>query len=127
MENKKRQLLVVDDEEGIRDALNMVLEDLGHIVLTAANGKEALNIIQRYAIDLVITDILMPEGDGLELINSLRKEKPGLKSIVISGGDPQFLSISTCLGADRVLPKPFGQDQLKDMVSELLGSGRQSS
>ncbi len=119
MENNKH-LLIVEDEDGIRSALCMVFEDCGFLVTTAGTGQEAIRLLKGKQVDLVITDILMPDGDGLELINYLKKVHPEVKSIVISGGDPTYLSVSQCMGADRVLAKPFERQKLLGMVNELV-------
>lgn len=99
----------------------MVFSDCGFQVTTAGTGQEAIKLLKGKQVDLVITDILMPDGDGLELINYLRKSHPQIKSIVMSGGDPNYLSVSQCLGADRVLSKPFIRQELVSMVKELIG------
>ncbi|MBN1596528.1 response regulator [candidate division FCPU426 bacterium] len=120
MADTEKTLLIVDDQEGIRTALHFLLEDSGYIVITAEDGREAVKIIQKQPVDLVITDILMPEMDGLELITFLRKYNPNLPCIAISAGDPNFLKVGQYLGADRILEKPFSKDQLKNLITDLL-------
>jgi len=120
MERKNKTLLIVDDEEGIRSALDMLLEDSGYYVITAEDGKDALKKLQQIKVDLVITDILMPDMDGLELITYLRKKNPDLRCIAVSAGDPTYLKVGEYLGADRILEKPFSKDELKGIVEELL-------
>jgi CheY-like chemotaxis protein len=117
---EKKTLLVVDDELGIRAALHILLEDTGYAVVTAGDGKEAMKKLQETKVDLVITDILMPEMDGLELITFLRKQNPGLRCIAVSAGDPTYLKIGQYMGADRILEKPFSQEKLKVLINELL-------
>ncbi|MCK5241512.1 response regulator [bacterium] len=120
MNPDEKTLLVVDDEVGIRSALFNLLEDLGYYVITAGDGREALDKLEHVKVDLVITDILMPEMDGLELINHLKKRNPEIRCLAFSGGDPTYLKVGEYMGADRVLGKPFSNDELQDIIVELL-------
>jgi DNA-binding NtrC family response regulator len=109
-------ILVVDDEPAIRDMLDQVLTDAGFAVSTAANGQEASLSIGDRVVDLVLTDILMPQWNGIDLIVELRKRRPGLPVIGMSGGGQ--LSREDCLktarrvGAAAILAKPFTRSQL---------------
>ena len=80
-------ILVVDDEELVRATLRQMLESADHVVFEAANGKEALRSFENRAVDLVITDIIMPEKEGIETIIDLRKIAPNLRIVAISGGN----------------------------------------
>jgi YesN/AraC family two-component response regulator len=122
MDPHEKTLLVVDDEEGIRSALLILLEDYGYYVITAEDGREALDKLNHVKVDLVITDILMPEMDGLELIANLRKLNPEIRCLAVSGGDPTYLKVGEYLGADRILEKPFSKDELHGIIVELLGA-----
>jgi CheY-like chemotaxis protein len=117
------RILVVDDEDQMRALLRLMLEPAGHEVLEAANGKIALHMQKKMPVDLVITDILMPEMEGVELIMNLRKVDPHVKIIAISGGgkiDPNFcLDIAGKMGADRILLKPFSKSTIISIISEL--------
>ncbi|HVW20600.1 MAG TPA: response regulator [Opitutaceae bacterium] len=110
-------ILVVDDSRGLRSTVCAVLRSAGHRVLSAATAKEALQIIDLHAVDLVFTDILMPEMDGLALIREIRRRVPFLPIVGMSGGG-YFLSQEYCLhtakifGATAVLAKPFDAHQL---------------
>jgi len=117
------RILVVDDNDQIRGMLRLMLETAGHEVSDAANGKSALHLQKTIPADLVITDIIMPEMEGIELIINIRKIDPRVKIIAISGGgkiDPYLcLDIAGQLGADRILQKPFSQATLMSIISEL--------
>ena len=120
------RILVIDDEDGVRRMLRMALELHGHEVLEAADGMQALRLVQQAPVELVITDILMPEKDGLEVIMALRSETPQLKVIAMSGGgrfnQVEALEIAEPLGAIAALRKPFRIDEMLETVEE--GAGR---
>lgn len=115
------RILLVEDDAEIRRILRRSLKDEGYEVHEAANGDEALRAFQAEPFDLVVTDILMPERDGLEIIVSIRREVPGTKIIAISGAPNQdlFLDNAAGLGAARVLAKPFSPRQLTALVKEM--------
>lgn len=118
------RILVVDDEEIVRVTLRQMLEKAGHQVFEAANGLEALRAFEKREADLVITDIIMPEKEGIETIMELRQRKPDLKIIAMSGGGRtgtmEYLHLAKSLGADNVLPKPFKMGEVRDLVSRTL-------
>ena len=128
MNASAKQILVVDDFEDVRESLAEVLEDSGNQVITAANGLEAMDAIKHQKISLVISDILMPEMDGLELITETRKLYPDMKFILISGGsryndDFDYLEMSKNLtGIETLLKKPFETETLLNMVDNLLAN-----
>jgi len=116
-------VLVVDDEEQVRQLIRETLEQAGHHVWEARDGKEALLLFRQSHADLVIMDILMPDQDGLESIVSLRREYPKVKVIAITGGTDMigiltFLDVAKMLGATRTLQKPFEMRALLDAVAE---------
>lgn len=119
-------ILLVDDSEPARRVLQSWLEGRGHRVVTACSGREALAVVESQDVDLVITDVLMPDGDGVELTRTLRKTRPHLGIIAISGGGFNA-GTSTCLqraqqaGAHALLLKPFHQDQLAHAMRYVLG------
>ena len=78
-------VLVVDDEDQMRKLIRLVLQQEGHTVVEASNGKRAIQHIQEAEIDLVISDVVMPDMDGLELIREIRRTHPGIKVLAISG------------------------------------------
>jgi CheY-like chemotaxis protein len=119
-------ILVVEDEEISAKIAIQMLAAKGHQVIHAFNGVEALKIVDRQPIDLVITDIIMPEMDGYELIQKLRKLSNPPKIIAMSGGSSHgdkeaLLSTAMLFKADRNLPKPFESTSLNEAVTELLG------
>ena len=119
-----QQILVIDDVGGIRQLLRDGLNAAGYGVFMAANGQQGLALFQTQPSDLVITDIFMPEGDGLEVIRSLRKTYPTLPIIAISGDgrlpNQMMLPVAKALGANQVLAKPFRMRDLVASVKQLL-------
>ena len=117
------RILLIDDEEFIREGLGKLLELKGYKVDTASNGKSALNIMKSIIPDLIITDIIMPDFDGIELILKVKQIYPDVKIIAISGGGrinaDNHLAIASQLGADKVLIKPFSSDELILAISAL--------
>ncbi len=122
------RILVVDDNDDIRQMLRLLLEQEGHEIREAANGKLALKLLAQEAVDLIVTDIIMPEMEGIDLIMAIRSVKPDAKIIAISGGgriDPRLcLNMAGKLGADRVLQKPFGKAAILGAIDELRGETR---
>ena len=101
-------ILVVDDEPSIRSLLKRFLSKSGYTVLESADGRDALEQLRQSKVDLLISDIVMPERDGLEVLRSLRKDFAGLKVIVMSGAFVgRFLRTAEMLGADATLQKPL--------------------
>jgi CheY-like chemotaxis protein len=117
-------VLVVDDEPEIRSLLRQVLERDGHAVTEAENGRKAVRALREGAVDLVITDIIMPEQEGMETISQIRRLRPEMKIIAMSGGGRRlsmdFLPLAARLGADRTIEKPFKPASIAAAVSELL-------
>jgi signal transduction histidine kinase/DNA-binding response OmpR family regulator len=119
------RILLADDEAGVRGFLRAALEEGGYEVIEAADGKQALREARAGGVDLVITDIVMPEQDGIETIQTLRKELPGIGIIAISGRfEAPYLKMAEMLGADAVLAKPVGTELLLARVAEVLKSRR---
>jgi CheY-like chemotaxis protein len=116
-----RTILVVDDEEAVRRLLQDMLGDR-YRVLVAADGREALETIEGEPnLDLVITDLVMPNLEGIETIQAIRKVRPGLKIVAMSGAfGGHFLKSAKVLGADAALMKPIQVDTLRKTLGELL-------
>ena len=118
------RVLIVDDDEQIRLILQQMMEWAGYEAMVAENGKIAMEIQRQTPAELVITDLIMPEQEGLETITRLRKEFEGIKIIAVSGGGrigPEaYLPAAMELGADRVFTKPFEMESLLGAVKELL-------
>lgn len=114
------RILVVEDDDLMRDGLRQMIEREGHEALAAENGLLGLKLFQTHEIDLVITDVLMPEKDGLELIKEIRACNPEIKIIAMSGGgrisSKNYLSVAKRLGANGTLTKPFLR---KDLIESL--------
>ena len=117
------KVLVVDDDQLILNLLVVALGDAGFEVMTAMDGQEAQDIFRQTSPEIVITDIVMPEIDGIELLIKLQKINPGIKIIAMSGGNSgyaeSYLSIADKLGATAVINKPFDVNQLVKTVKEL--------
>ncbi len=119
------RVLVVDDDEQLLSMIRTMLERDGHQVLDAMDGIQGMKMFRGNPVDLVITDIIMPEMEGLEMIMGLKREFPDVKIIAISGGarnEPgDYLKMAGLLGADRTLVKPFNRVELLMTVKELVG------
>lgn len=110
-------ILVADDEEGIRKLLQHWLQRAGHTVACAESGRDASRLLSSQRFDLVITDVVMPDGDGFELITEFRRAQPGARILAISGGGKYLkgtdcLRIARGLGAHAVVLKPFDREGL---------------
>ena len=116
-------ILVVDDDRDVRDMLQRLLERAHYETATAEDGKQALRMFQDKAYDVVITDILMPEKEGIETIIELRKLYSKLKIIAISGGGRgdavHYLQVAKAFGADRTMSKPFECNDMLQTIREL--------
>lgn len=115
------RILVIDDTPWVRDLIAEVLEGAGFTVFTSPNGRQGLLDFQRHRPDLVITDIVMTEGDGLSVIRELRQQEPNLPILAISGGSPDFdmkflLKVAQMEKVNGVLQKPFDNSELINLV-----------
>jgi len=119
------RILVVDDEEQVRTIIRQMLESSRYEVIEAPDGKVALWLFKEKPADLIIADLIMPEKEGLETIEELRKDYPDAKIIAISGGGlgdkGQYLDMAKESGADSTLAKPFEKEALLNAVKEALG------
>ena len=118
------RILIVDDDPHVRQMLERVLRKADHDVETAENGKVALRVHRERPVDLVVTDIIMPEKEGLETITEFRQCFPAVKIVAISGcgriGPAQYLKMAKVLGANRTFSKPFNPSELIAAVEEML-------
>jgi YesN/AraC family two-component response regulator len=116
-------ILVVDDEPMIRDGLKVALEMEGHRAFTACDGNEAIRMVNETRPQLVITDIIMPESDGIEVICTVKEQNPDIKILAISGGGrisaKDHLKIASQLGATGILAKPFTTEDLICEINKL--------
>lgn len=118
-EKRKQLILLVDDESAIREFFKFKLERASYGVITAENGKEALSILDDSSIDLVLTDLVMPVMDGLELLERVTREYPTVPVIIISGvGDPEKIVRAIQAGAVNFLPKPVNHEVLSTIVEK---------
>ena len=119
------RILVVDDEDGVRQMLVFVLARKGFEVAQASNGNEAMRLYKEREFDVVVTDLIMPDKEGIETILEMRALKRPVRIIAISGGGrmdhTMHLNLARSVGADRVLSKPFMPDELVAIINELLG------
>jgi len=118
------RILIIDDDAQLRATLREVLEREGYEVVEAPNGREGLERYQEAPTEVMITDILMPEQEGLETIMILRRVDPQAKIIAISGGGQtgrmDFLHLAAMLGVQRTLRKPFRPQELLEAVRDLM-------
>jgi CheY-like chemotaxis protein len=124
MSGGPRRILVVDDSADIRGFMRAALEHEGYRVALAANGREALEQQRTHAAELLITDIFMPDVDGIETIARFKSEFPAVRVIAMSAGGAarmqDYLRIAGYIGADAVLAKPFGVEELIRAVRRAL-------
>jgi CheY-like chemotaxis protein len=122
MVNEKPTVMIVDDEPGVRLLVRQMLLRAGYQVVEAEDGKKAHTLMKAHLADLVITDMVMPDKEGVEVIQSFRKEFPRVKIIAISGAfmGGHYLQIAKALGADAVLPKPFRELELVGLVRQFV-------
>ena len=118
------RILIVEDNTQLRQMLRMTLERAGYETAEAADGDEAIEMTRKSRYDVVITDIVMPEKDGLEMIRVLREDNPDTKIIAISGSGRVaptiYLGAAKGLGAQRTFNKPLEREELLAAVRELL-------
>ena len=121
-------LLLIEDDKPLQDVLKRMLEQGGHRVRTADDGSQCVELLERETTDLLITDIFMPESDGIETIRRVRQRFADLKIIAISGGgawttSTDYLWAAKMLGADCTLRKPFRRTELLGAVERCLRGG----
>lgn len=119
------QIVVIDDDAMVRTAVTRILEAEGFQVALAGDGREGLRLMRSLQPRLVITDIIMPEMEGIETIREMRREHSDLKIMAISGGarmgNANFLDMARTMGADAIMEKPFEPEDLVAKVRQLLG------
>ena len=119
-------VLIVEDDKELREMLKLSLSRRNFMVLEAENGKDAITHFKPLLTDLVVTDLIMPEEDGLKVVIKLRELKPSIKIIAISGGGKvgpgSYLNLAKALGADAIYSKPFSINELIAKIEQLLDS-----
>ena len=115
-----KEILLIEDDQQFHNFVKEVLKAEGHTVLSAFNGLEASAILEKNTPNLIITDLLMPEKDGVRVITEAKASHPQTPIIAMSGGQsafsPVFLEAATTLGATYTLDKPFDDEQLLELV-----------
>ena len=123
----KPRILLIDDDRAVLRALEIIFLDLGYDVQTAHDGEKGLQHFCADQPDIVVTDILMPNKEGIETIIQMRRLRADAKIIAMSGGGPMdkrpLLAMAAKLGADRVLLKPFDPEQIAELVQSLHAPG----
>jgi DNA-binding NtrC family response regulator len=119
-------VLIVEDDNELREMIGISLMRRKFTVMEASNGKEAIMHFKPSITDLVVTDLIMPDEDGLKVIMKLREIKPTLKVIAISGGGKagpgSYLNLAKALGADAIYSKPFSVNDLSDQIENMLNT-----
>jgi CheY-like chemotaxis protein len=121
-------VLVIDDDDLVRSLLVRALNGANYAVIEAADGQAGLSLARSHAVDLVVTDLVMPVQEGVETIMTLRRERPRLPIIAISGGVTNsrlYLDIAARIGARRILPKPFTPKELIQLIEQVLAEEAQ--
>jgi len=119
-----QRILVIDDDHHILLMIKKMLERAGFEVDLASNGDEGLELFKKLSVDLVITDIIMPEKEGLETIREMKRLRSDIKIIAMSGGgkvsSDNYLNTAKIFGATKIMTKPFTHKQMVLTVQELL-------
>ncbi|CAM4169266.1 response regulator [Lederbergia lenta] len=115
------KILVVDDQLGIRILLNEILQKEGYQTFQAANGLQALDILEKHAPDLVLLDMKIPGMDGLEILKRMKKKEPDIRVIIMTAyGELEMIESSNKLGALAHFPKPFDIEEIRQAVKKYL-------
>lgn len=123
MTKVKQVILIVDDEEGLREGLSKLLESEGYAALSAESGEQALQILQQSHIDLVLTDMRMPGMDGIELLKKIRERHPNVGVIILTGyGQIESYIEAMNFGAIEYVSKPFKVNELKFIINKVLNN-----
>lgn len=121
-----KRVLIIDDDEVFRAYIQELLEISGYDVVSAANGREGIEAVEEAPPDLVITDLVMPEVEGLEVIRSLRRTNKDLPVIAVSGGNcgfgASYLKIAEKFGATAIFDKPFDVEEFMAVVEKNIAS-----
>lgn len=116
-------VLIIDDDTDIRELWASFLEDGGYEISLAASGADGLRIIDERPIDIVVTDVLMPDKDGIETLLEIKQRQPRAKVLVVSGGgissNTAMLDVADAMGADGVLQKPVEMDKFCSTIAGL--------
>lgn len=122
MESAPTTILVIDDDDSLRAVLSLALRRQGYHTMDAANGRLGLKKLSEAAADLIVTDLVMPDSEGLETIMEIRRHFPHTGIVAMSGQAADYLFVAEKLGARRTLSKPFTVDQFIGAVREALAA-----
>jgi CheY-like chemotaxis protein len=121
-----QKILIVDDNAAVRSTISKILADAGYCTVSAEDGNSGLDVYKRERPDLIITDIIMPEREGIETIRTMLKDNPQAKIIAISGGarigKMDLLQVARRMGARETMAKPFDPDELVATTKRLLAA-----
>lgn len=123
------KILIVDDEQQIRTMLSHILARDEHELIMAENGQQGCNLYREHHPDIVITDLVMPNKNGIDMILELKSEFPDIRVLAISGGGGitgsfDYLPIAKLVGAMHILKKPFNLEELKTAVKDILATSK---
>ena|SRR5688572_3704674 len=129
--NSTRSILVVDDDLRLRKVIEIALKSAGHNVIGTCGREEILALLQSKQFDLIITDVLMPDIEGTEVIKAVKTHQPDAAILAMSGGGSHLtpelcLAVATAMGAEIPLMKPFETSALLKAVNRALGLGDDS-
>ena len=117
-------ILIIDDDDSLRDSLRRTLHKEGYTIMEASEGGQGLKQLERLPVDVILLDMFMPDKDGLETLGELRRTHPGIRIIAMSGGGfkgtVDVLHVAKKMGVRRTLDKPFTREQLLDALREEL-------
>ena len=124
MSSTLKNILVIDDEEDIRQVMAEILSSMGYSVTCAVDGLKGVRELGKKRFDLAVTDMLMPEHDGIEFIREAKKRFPQVKLVAMSGGGviagSSYLTMATAFGVDAIMEKPFDIAKVLNVVEDLL-------
>jgi DNA-binding NtrC family response regulator len=120
------RVLLIEDEPMVRKIVRKMLQRAGHDVVDAENGRAGFELLERTAVDLIVTDIIMPEVEGIEVLTTVRRRHPSIAVIAMSGGgrmgNIDFLDVAKKLGAAATLQKPFTCGSLLEAIDRSVGA-----
>ena len=120
-------ILIVDDESPVCMMIKDMLEPVGYEITSTQSANEAISLFESSPCDLLITDMVMPETTGIDLIMKIREKSPDVKVLAISGGGGingrfDYLAVAELLGAKAIMKKPFNMTELREKVKEILAA-----
>lgn len=120
----EKTILAIDDDPGYRETIHFALSDQGYRILSASSGQEALGILRREKVELVITDMKMPKMDGLDTVIAIKKMQPAMRITLITGASMEDqVKNALALKATTCLRKPFNIDALMEIVNSVFYPG----